>query len=66
MSATDTGEGTEITPEMIDAGCGVLDEYDARFEADFEIVARIYSAMGQAAKVASGRRTGQSNRSDDT
>lgn len=57
--------GNEITSEMIAAGCAVLDDYDARFEADFEIVARIFKAMS-AREFASGRRTGRPNRSDNT
>jgi hypothetical protein len=44
MSDTPESE-IEITPEMIDAGVAALYASDRRFDADDEIVARIYRAM---------------------
>jgi|SRR6516225_8455567 hypothetical protein len=35
----------EITPEMINAGCAEMASFDRRYEADEDIVARIYRAM---------------------
>ena len=60
----DNSAEVEITPEMIEAGCAVLDDYEARFEADFEIMARLYSAMA-AAGVSSRHKTDRPNRRDD-
>ena len=61
-----SGERDEIkiTPAMIEAGCAVLDDYDRRFDADYEIVARIYSAMAAVA-ASSPRKTDRSNSQDE-
>ncbi len=48
MSATDTGEGTEITPAMIDAGTTVLrDHYigDGVYDLREETIAALYRSM---------------------
>ena len=40
-----TGDETEITPEMIEAGAEVFVGYDSRFEGPDEIVQQIFEVM---------------------
>ena len=42
------GDEVEITPEMVEAGLAVLQNYDERFESQTETVKRIFFAMKNA------------------